>query len=191
MNFRNIIQILVISLLLVGLPLGSWYYLKKGADFRRQHLQQMTSLGPFEFQDFVATSGDTLPPDSLHGRVLIICRLAGEASKAPSESILSDVTRLEKQFAERRDFKLLVFTDLAPASEVISRQRATFLRAHPAIEATFSEREGNPVWLLIDTKGEKRRFYESVQTDDLVTETAILLPSGKREEIELKRVKEK
>ncbi|NND07069.1 MAG: hypothetical protein HKN87_11885 [Saprospiraceae bacterium] len=49
---KKFLQSLILLLLLVGLPLGSWYYLRTGLDYRLDRLEELASKGKLEGDSF-------------------------------------------------------------------------------------------------------------------------------------------
>lgn len=63
MSRRNIVQTLALLLFLVVLPLGSWYYLKKGIDYRIEKIRDMGEFAQLDDKSLQESFPDQWPPE--------------------------------------------------------------------------------------------------------------------------------
>lgn len=188
-------QLAAAIFMLVVLPVGSWFYLQKGADFRRQQLSEMDSLGVVKLPGLTKWDGLEIPADSFFQQTIIIGKMvAGESEMIEQAKLLAD------QFGDRQDLWLIVFTDSADVRTVFSEvelscKRCVFARTNSVVFANFEQMEntvkGQAFWVLVDKRGEARRFYEPAELEKLIVHAAVLLPGDGRKKIDLKRSKER
>lgn len=103
----NIIQIGGLLLLLVVLPLGSWYYLQTGLNYRIQAINELKDIAPlseFELMNY----NDTLVSSGRFEDMLVV----GHFYTGANESAYFDLLqRLKEQFDERRDVYFVTFRE--------------------------------------------------------------------------------
>jgi hypothetical protein len=100
------IQLGGLFLLLVVLPIGSWYYLQRGLDYRleaRAELQPLADLPAFELLNYDSQS---IASDAFQDYLLIGHFYSG----APTEAYLQVLNKLYDQYDERKDVFFFNFT---------------------------------------------------------------------------------
>lgn len=171
------------ALILIGLPALSWYYLKKGADWRRAGLAEMSDKRPITGADvkLLSANGDTIQLEE--GVFAIASNLA--LSGPENQMILN---KIAEQFNHQPDLLFLYFGDisgdLAEEWTILDCQRSSC----EELVAQFFKEGMNTV--LIDDSLNIRVLYDVTsegQTNKLAEHGAILFPVEKRKEIELKR----
>lgn len=197
---RNFWQIVALFAVLVILPAGSWYYLKRGADFRRAQLAELSDFGKvkwYKFKDWTPQ----VTADSLDERVLILGFFDGNDTPG-IDTIQQQATLLQLQFGARNDFRILMFEVSEDsitgqsASERIISDIPVWKTTAPTLtmlgfQIDFKSLETQPGWALIDQKGTIRRYYPAGDLEKLITHAAIIAPGKSREKIDLKRQMEK
>ncbi|MEQ8707301.1 MAG: hypothetical protein RIC19_25435 [Phaeodactylibacter sp.] len=112
----NLIQIGGLLLLLVVLPLGSWYYLQTGLNYRINAINELKDIAPladFELLNY----NDSLVAQERFADQLVV----GHFYTGANEKVYFDLLkRMKEQFDERRDVYFLTFregTDIATQAE--------------------------------------------------------------------------
>ena len=174
-------------LMLVGLPMGSWYYLDKGADFRIAQIKDMKPKGDFSFS---AISGITeIQKDSLVGKTIL-----ASVNDEISTEVEKQVNTLLEQFGGRTDFKVIQFETAQEGSEHFEEKADVkhLWKAHQVNvkDCGLSAEVAKPYWALIDDNGKVRNYYAQNEFEKMVVQTAMILPIEQRKKIDLKRDKE-
>lgn len=156
---RNIISLIVLGALLVIVPVGSWFYLQKGLDYRKQALEELKAK-------------KQLPaiPDSLNifkGKTTLLFFDFQKAS-----DIMVPVV---EQFKDAYTFQIAGSKNEAGFPEV-----ADFV--------LDSLRMQDKLFALIDTSGAVRNYYADDVKDlkNMVEHLAIVLPQPKEKDIKTK-----
>ncbi len=104
---KNWVQIAGLFLFLVFLPLGSWYYLQTGLDYRlqaRSELQDIAPLPEFHLKNY----NDTLVHSNRFADLLVVGYFYSPVHKAAYGDVLS---RLKQQFDGRQDVCFVAFSE--------------------------------------------------------------------------------
>lgn len=204
------VQIGGLLLLLVALPLGSFYYLKKGADYRREALAEFGDYGRMPALDRYELLAGSLP-DSLRGNMYVLSWLADTDSDA-TQRYGEIWNKLGDQFKDSPHIYFVSFAqdsatayqfidrhELAPFREVLPFLRvskAEFYRLAEQIQLPLSEYDApgtKPVVALADSSLTVRNFYDLTQEDEvkrLVNHIALFIPLPKEKDIYIDREKE-
>ncbi|NBC07947.1 MAG: hypothetical protein GVY26_12210 [Bacteroidetes bacterium] len=115
----NIVQFAGLLLLLVVLPLGSWYYLQTGLDYRMQARKELKDIAPlpdFELQNY----NDSLVQMKRFEDQLLV----GHFMNASAQDVYTKaLAKLHDQFDERQDIYFLAFqTDTSAAGRASTRK---------------------------------------------------------------------
>ena len=204
------VQIGGLLLLLVALPLGSFYYLKKGADFRRDALAEFGDYGPMPAVDrFPLVAGNL--PDSLRGNMYVLSWLSPTSEEATR--LYGDTWRkLGDQFKDSPHIYFVSFVqDSARAEAFIVRNglqpyaavqpflrvsQSEFYRLAEQIQLPLSEYDApgtKPIVALADSSLTVRNFYDLTQEDEvkrLVNHIALFIPLPAEKDILIDRKKE-
>lgn len=188
---RKIISFLVLFGFLVVLPFGSWFYLKKGADFRMEQLDKLKTKATFDFDKFEENYGELLPADSIKDKAILL----GFDESIDINSLETQMDQLMEQYESSESINIALFV-----SKEESVEWGTNPGKYPGIYLIPGTMEPNtlfvpieePVpndftWALIDHKGAVRNFYTVEDFKSLIVHTAVILPTPKREKIELNR----
>lgn len=203
-------QIGGLLLLLVVLPLGSFYYLKKGADYRREALAEFGDYGPMpDLTAYEPLLGEL--PDSLRGNMFVLAWLSDsgvESSTRYGEAL----QRLGEQFKDSphiyfvtlvQDKELgLRFADqyelgeYAAIEPFLRLDNTAFYRSAEAIDLPLSEYDapgGKPIVALVDSRLTVRGFYDLTREEEvkrLVNHIALFIPLPEEKDILIDRAKE-
>ncbi len=213
MKNKSWIQIAVFLLFIVLIPLGSYYYLKRGYDYRKEAMEKMKDIGPLPAMDFTTIDGRKVVKDSLLGR-MVIANVIPLQDKELAAEFGQTMRRLYDQFEETGRLVMLIFgADPAYDGEKALRQ---FAQQHElydkpflywiaadsngleqAAEQLYLPENGQPqlsYFALCDTTQMVRNHY-SISTEDaikeMVTHTAMFLPLKPRKRVMFKRETEK
>lgn len=205
-------QAALVILILFGFPAVSYYYLIKGADYRRQALGELGKYGTMPDLRQMPPAYGELPAD-LNGRMYVV----GWIDDAHSEvrtAYGETLERLHLQFdgSDRLRFATIAASNLdsAAVAYFISRfklddpDQVSVLRADEQGFASVGRAfalplEGNalpgtrPLAALVDTSLTIRGYYDlgdEAQTRRLVEHIAMILPLPKERDIVLERDKE-
>lgn len=97
MKGKNPIQAILLLAFLVLVPLGSWYYLRMGYDYRKEALDQMRDLGPFPVLNANTVDGKLNVVDSLEGK-MVIAHVLSTANEDLTSKYGKAVKELHEQF---------------------------------------------------------------------------------------------
>lgn len=114
MNRKNIIQTIVLLLLLAGLPLGSWYYLREGYNYRKTLINQLQPLGQLYVVELPDSRDSLIRFDDFRGKALVVADI-GSGNTSAMETLRS----IGEQFAESRAVSVAM---LIPSEEAASAQ---------------------------------------------------------------------
>lgn len=188
--------VLIFSFLLLVLfilPAGSWYYLKKGADYRIGHIKDMVPKGDFSQANILGITKENL--DSLKSKTILLGISNGEQSSL-IDTMNRQVEKLVDQFGDRDDLKVIRFIsngsgvgDFKESTQtehvwIANQPKETILNCGVKSELSI------PYWSLVDYKGQIRNYYSVEDFEKLVVQSAMILPVEKRKKIDLKRDKE-
>jgi hypothetical protein len=204
------VQISGLLLLLVALPLGSFYYLKKGADYRRSALAQFDDYGRMpDLERYDLIAGEL--PDSLRGNMFVLGWLAATSDEATA--IYAESWRkLGNQFLESPYIYFVsLVQDSALAQRVIREHglapyaavqpflrmpESAFYQTAERIQLPLSEYDApgtKPIVALVDSSLTVRNFYDLTQEDEvrrLVNHIALFIPLPSEKDILIDRSKE-
>lgn len=180
-------------LVLFILPAGSWYYLKKGAEYRIEHIKDMLPKGDFSQANIIGITKDNI--DSLRRKTILLG--VSNAEKSPlTDTMNLQVEKLVDQFGDRSDLKVIRFISnerggggFAESNHIEHVWIAN--QSNESIKNCGVKSEMNkPYWSLIDHNGQIRNYYSIDEFEKLVVQSAMILPVAKRKKIDLKRDKE-
>lgn len=121
---KKIVQFVGLLLLLVLLPLGSWFYLKTGLDYRAQAFKELKDIAPlpaFELQNY----NDSTARAAQFEDQLVVGHFFNEPHK---ELYAQQLSKLYEQFDDRQDIYFLSFQPGASVAQ--QAEAAQFLLNH-------------------------------------------------------------
>ncbi len=213
MKNKSWIQIIVFLFFIVAIPLGSYYYLKKGYDYRKEALQQMKNLGNLPEIDFTTVDGRVIVKDSLQGKMIIANAISLKEERL-SDEFGQIMAKLYDQFVETNRLVMLSFgkdaqydgqealSEFAQKYGLDQKIRMYWIPADSSgtdqimskLYFPESELPGNPFFALCDTNQVVQNHYSIKNEEDIramVTHTAMFLPLKPRKRVEFRRETEK
>lgn len=190
----NFLGTLFMLLFLVVAPIGSWYYLKQGENFRKQQIEELMPKGSFEIEKlpFITDA----QKDSLDGELMLIS-VIGE--NKPDTALARQFKELIKQFGDRPDFNIFQISYNDKVAGFLKNRN----RQKNSWDASFTpeqlkkiginppEKMLPPYWALVDIHQQIRHYYNHTEKEKMVVHTAMILPLEKRAKINVKRDEEK
>ncbi len=189
---------LILFLMFVVLPAGSWYYLQAGANYRKSLLAKLGDYGEMPVVDARNYDNAEVVTKNL-GRALFIVNFSDFRAGKETEEKIQFLQKLHKQFDFRKDVFFLNFvtdssffekdklSQFLSETELTDNRQLFFLYpsnidARSAFHFPFREGEDesvNTYFSLVDMDGKIRGFYNVAATNDqklMVEHIAILLP---------------
>ncbi len=211
---RKIIQLLTISLFIIGFPLGSWYYLNKGYDYRMAiiaELDQQLGTAP-DFQ-LINQRGEMISQENMPKNA-VITNFVDLAEIDKSKAYMDLLYKIQDQFDKKDDILFYTYIKAASPEAVknycddlnikvdkqwhfltgASAEMDQFIQAFPFPAGTNKTYAGNPVIAIADTSSVIRYFYdmnEPKNSSKLIEHIANLMPQAAPEEARMKRELEK
>jgi hypothetical protein len=184
-----LLQALILTVFLAGLPIGSWYYLREGYNYRKTLLNDLSDLGSLPASQLSNVRDSLISVESLNGKALLLVPIRTEDTTTAQLII-----RLADQFAESKGLSFLLIGNTTPAaqqwadyfSDYDTRYPGLFIHLsadHPINTATLNT--WNRQWLthkavaIVDVNSVVRRSYQTSDNQDLqrlVEHLAILIP---------------
>ncbi|MFT5763353.1 MAG: protein SCO1/2, partial [Saprospiraceae bacterium] len=112
---KKYIQALAFFLFIVGLPMGSWYYLQAGFDYNKELMSELQNYGRIPAFTLVNQDGDTLTREDVAEKVMVIDFF--NTGKDSYSKTMDYLRRFSAQFHDRND---LVFVSHALQSSSLS-----------------------------------------------------------------------
>jgi len=176
-------------LVLIGLPLGSYLYLKKGFSYRKDALDEMKVEGKIDWNTLglytAASSEKVIDPT--------IIVYAPFYSEDGITELAEDFNNLHKQFGVRAEINFALAGD---RSEIPELMRTISVKLRNVLYISNKQvpgLAGHHLIYLVDSQGGIRGQYNRRDRDEmrkLVKHISILLPLEKKQQIELVRKKE-
>ncbi len=101
------LQLLLLGVVLVLLPAGSWLYLQRGLDYRKELMGELRELGPIQPYNPTVLVGEDFDWDGLQGKV-VVASFIQLTDSDEVEQIGLVLQQLHDQFDERGDVFFLV-----------------------------------------------------------------------------------
>lgn len=192
LNRKKILQTLALLLFLVGLPLGSWYYLREGYNYRKALLDDLGQMGQVPQMSATDIRDSLISMENLRGKVLVLGAIA-----VGDQTAIEAIRGLSDQFAESRAVVFALFGNDAEATRQLGEAYRKQEEAYPGMflffpggnpesaslleSLPFPEGRGRYV-ALADTSHTIRRVYDlgsPAEVKRLVEHLTIVIP-GKR-----------
>ena len=175
---KKYILALAIVILLIVLPLGSWYYLNSGLDYRKQSLVELAVK--------VKVDSTLAIKLNLTKKTTVIHRY-----HFGNSDLISRIGVLIDQFEDNESFQFISIlrdTELYDAEDSVKWKITSFADSLGYMDLFFKND-----FTLIDTDLNVRNYYNSDDSSftKLIEHIAIVLPRKKDLDIELRRQKEK
>ncbi|MCB0706391.1 MAG: hypothetical protein KDC34_13835 [Saprospiraceae bacterium] len=190
-TIKRVLQTSLLFLVLVALPLGSWFYLQGGLDYRMEALAELEDMGPIPMFEWVDQDGEAFDKDKCIGNLLIAGFLPFGEDR---EEYINRMNKLHDQFDNRTDVYFLTFVPTSLKQvlhEPDARQDVQQWKwvqipddQIEAVAATYAipSNEKSALWItLVDDKGAIRKHYhyqDNKEMGRLVEHMAMLLPNS-------------
>ncbi|MCR9286684.1 MAG: hypothetical protein NXI23_04750 [Bacteroidetes bacterium] len=215
MNKLHPLKVIGIMLVLFGLPLGSWFFMKSGADFRMASINEMGKYGEIQDFDLELSNGKRLTKEDVAKKVLMVNFLS--ADDLDNNEVFDRLKWIQEQFQERllkrTDFMFLSHIKFDSISDLNKYQieidkdegknyrRWNLLSGEAEVLSNLAKnsyhlplKEGestfdNPYLAIVDTDMQVRYFYNIFEKDDvakLMMHLSILLPPQDDRKVEIK-----
>jgi len=181
---------ILILILIVGFPLGSYLYLKGGFNYRKDILDEVTAKG--EFDDFL--KNDYFNPKK--GHTILFAKFENDDSDK-----INKLAKVLEQFDGNKSFKIVGLTegindDLESTfKNKFNATQGLLIQNLPQtiLEKNSLNKEG---WnaMLVDTSSQIRAYYNLSLMEDLnkmIEHVSTVLPRKVEKDIVLERDKEK
>ncbi|MEL7021518.1 MAG: hypothetical protein AAGK47_07920 [Bacteroidota bacterium] len=205
---RNVFQILALFLMLVILPFGSFYYLRKGFNYQKAawaELQDRAVVPRFELRDL---RGNIVDSDSL-SRKIVVANFVSYDDLKDNALWVERFQQLSGQFHDRKEFEIISYLtdkDSLAANERAALLEGSGLRNPEQWHVLYgNSREvqkmadqfqfpnaASPYFALIDTLMVKN-YYRADQLEEfsrMSQHIALILPRAIEKDIILERDKE-
>src|SRR5688500_3474690 len=172
--------LITVILILFVLPFISWYYLKRGLEWRKQAQEVMNGTIPAPQGEWKETSGRLFSSKELEGHVTLVAFLSCDK---PGE----DTTLLNQFYGQFKETKKAHFIILNSCNQVVSLEQTPKLSWHvfscsDSLTLCHLFAQSWPqgkTHALIDKRNIIRSYYASETKDDkrlLLEHMALLLP---------------
>lgn len=191
---RTIITILVMVILFV-LPAGSWLYLRRGLDYRKESMAELSDLGKVSGFQLKNQRNLLVTPEKIRSKVSVVHFLSADFEKNKEHT--DRIAKVHQSFNDTEDVLFLSFVpadsttkmlDLAISMGITDDKQWYLIGTD---EAEW-QRLANDVYkipnpendvVLVDTSLTIRKYYDINQNKDmgrLVEHIAIVIPEQKR-----------
>lgn len=213
MQKKKPIQAIVLLAFIVIIPLGSWYYLRMGYDYRKEALNQMKDHGQFPNLSVETVDGKANVADSLAGK-MVIAHLLNTKNEKLSAQYGKTLKKLHDQFKNTGRFAIVSLgvnpnTDNKERLSAFAKQYELYDQPHYYIIAADSngvqpianqlyfpelDLENANYFALADTSMMVKNHYTVLEEEsirELVTHAAMFMPRNPKRKIIFKRETEK
>ena len=155
----------VVFIMLFVLPLGSWYYLQSGLDYRKDALKELEPKGVFQ--------SSVLDVNSLKSKTSLV------HLKPIDKGVISEIFG---QYGGSQTFQLI---SIESPQEGVNN----WINIDAFTAGSISSANSDAGFLLIDTSGQLRNQYPADMDGvrRLIEHTSIILPRIKEMDVKLKR----
>jgi len=210
---RTLWQMLMLAIILVGFPLGSWIYLTKGFNYQMAAREQLRKTDQIHLpNDLQMVKGER--PEKLMGSMYILA-LIPESEKVDFKSIGNTIARLHEQFDEPKNIQFWNVFENKDSSFIANfilesnikddDEQMLYFTAQPNEFLAFTDQLGfneteltdrglYPQFVMVDDSSYIRRVFRADMEDEirqLVETTALLLPERSKPKARVVRETEK
>ncbi len=107
-GFKNYLQGAALLLFLVGLPLGSWYYLDKGLTYNKELMAELKDYGQMPDFKFMDENGNSLSKKQFAGKVVVV-NFFNTSSNSYTKKV-DYLQRFYKQFHAVKELAVVSFS---------------------------------------------------------------------------------
>lgn len=175
------IKSILLLMLLVGLPLVSWYFLNSGLEWRKSKVSDLKAKDIFlKSYQFSAEDKNNLFEIMTHRTCVV--KLSDEKLNDNDKAIID-------QFNKAHTFKFVSLSKTDGNNNSWTSKSAVRYFKPSTTEPVLSELKGMN-YVLVDTAGYIRQYYKGSRKQDLarlVEDIAVILPRKKPKDIVLKK----
>jgi protein SCO1/2 len=215
---KRILTIISLSFFLIGLPLGSWYYLNSGANYYKGVMKKLEPKGAIPTFSFTDQNNHIINNDSLKGKLYIADFFF---ASCPNECLqmAENLQIVQDAFKDNDKVVIVSFsTDPMNDSTAVLKQYANglgaldyqwyFLRGEQ--EAIFKlAKEGfklpadtnnndsdithSPYFAVVDAKGQIRNYYDGtdvVMVKTMIAHISLIMPRKPESEVKIQKKNE-
>lgn len=215
---NNIWVILGLSFFLIGLPLGSWYYLQQGLNYSLGVQDKLEPKGKVPTFSFTDQNGQVITNDSLKGKLYVAdfffascpneCLEMAENLKIVQEAfedhpkvvIVSfstdpyhDTTAVLKAYANSLGALPYQWYFLRGEQEEIFKLAKKGFKLPADINDNDNDIVHSPYFALVDTSGQIRNYYDGTdarETKVMITHMSMIMPRKPDPEIKVEEKEE-
>lgn len=211
---KVVFAFIILSIMIVLLPLGSWYYLQSGVDYRKELINDLEDRGVYPVVSQRDWTGVRLDINKDLAKNILITVFFPEHknNEAIAKNKIEVISKLYEQFDERDDVKFICFSSVRMPETVrnaiatwtgddpdqfkhimISRGELNRM-ANQDFKLDLKVEDENSFFVLSDLDQQIKGAYDSNDSDRvkrLVEHIAFLLPIKRRKSVEMIRETEK
>lgn len=210
---RTYIQMLLLAIILVGFPFGSYVYLKKGYNYQKAAREQLRQTDKMPSHQALELLKGELP-ETMEEKMFVLA-MVGQKASFDAKQFAEVLSNLHNQFDEPKNIQFWTVFENQNAAFVeqfttqnnikedeeqllyFNASTAAFQQFNDALN--YSEKEmafkhSSPTFALVDDSLYVRRIFDAndaQQVRQLVEVTALLLPERKKEQARVVRETEK
>ncbi len=173
---------ILVLLLLIGLPIGSWYFLNSGLEWRKDKISDLKTKDRF-MDAYSFTNQDKTRLYEIMAHRTSVVKLKGTLSNLDSSLI--------DQFKNAYTFQFVSFDKTMTKSQGWSSKSVVHYYKPESSDAKFN-RIKDADYALVDTSGFVRQYYEGSSKqvlNILVEDVAVILPRKKSKDIGIRETK--
>jgi hypothetical protein len=187
---KKIFQVVLLSAILIGLPLGSYIYLTKGLEFRKEKLSEMTDMGSLPGFTFENSDGELVSSTEYLEQKLVL--IAVPDNDEGNDSLPADFRRIFDPFSDRDDLVAFyiknkpqiksVEIEYTPEDGYYELEASEYPQLTSELRKMIQEfgLPNHDAVLLVDGNGHVRNVYRPGELTDetkLVEHVAVLIPT--------------
>lgn len=215
---NNIWVILGLSFFLIGLPLGSWYYLQQGLNYHLSVQDKLEPKGIVPAFSFTDQNGQVITNDSLKGKLYVADFFF---ASCPNECLemAKNLQVVQEAFKDHQKVVIVSFsTDSYNDSTAVLKKYADGLGALPfqwyflrgeqqevfelakkgfKLPADIKDNDADivhsPYFTIVDAKGQIRNYYDGTsfeETNVMITHMSMVMPRKPDPVIEVEKKEE-
>lgn len=213
MGKKNPIQVVLLLAFIVIIPLGSWYYLKRGYDYRKEAMEELKDYGKLPTLAYSTVDGKENVVDSLSGK-MVIAHLLNTENEDLTTQFGKTLKKLHEQF--KNTGRLAIVTLGVDPTKDDSKSLEAFAKAYDlwdqphyyliAPDSTGisaqakqlylpeSDFSNSPYFVLADSSSMVKNHYQvtdEASVQELVMHSAMFMPRKPKRKIIFKRETEK
>lgn len=213
-NKGLIFQFIMLMLLLAITPIGTYFWMREGVDYRTERLAELQDYGAVGNFKAIDAQGAPFDTAGISGKMALVAFLP--ENKVEAKKLMERVEMVEKQMEEqldqRKDMLFLFYTTendlMNTAKELMAQENDKFVFVtvnsaemarlkketyHIATATEIGVESKNPL-TLVDLSSRIRHYYDPMRNEDmgkLVEHMAMILPQDKDKDIVFRRESEK